>query len=120
MAAASVTSAHWQRGKEIKHKIIANRLSLKENYAKSLDERSRREYKVKITQLTHNQPIIQPNGLFEIYNIKESDLQFVRTILGRQDFIEYIQASGEKLDFGKLNIHGIPAKKYKITGKIKF
>jgi hypothetical protein len=54
------------------------------------------------------------------YNVKETDLPFVKAILTRQDFIEYIQASGEKYDFSKVSYKGIPSKKYKLTGEIRF
>jgi hypothetical protein len=105
--------------KELRHKVIANRLSLKENYRARLTERERRDYYTKISQLTHYQPIIQPNGLFEIYNIKEVDLAVVLSNLRRQNEVEYVQKSAEKLDFSKLSYHGIPSKLYKIIGKIK-
>jgi hypothetical protein len=105
--------------KELRHKVIANRLSLKENYRERLTEKERRDYYTKISQLTHYQPIIQLNGLFEIYNVKEVDLAVVLSNLRRQNEVEYVQKSAEKLDFSKLSYHGIPSKLYKIVGKIK-
>jgi hypothetical protein len=105
--------------KELRHKVIANRLSLKENYKKYLTEKEKREYHTKITQLTHYQPIIQPNGLFEIYNVKEVNLAVVLSNLRRLDEVEYVQKSAEKIDFSKVAYYGIPSKLYKIIGKIK-
>jgi hypothetical protein len=49
-----------------------------------LDEKTRRDYVVKISQLTHNQPVIQQNGLFQIYNVKESDYNTIIAVLRRQ------------------------------------
>lgn len=104
--------------KELRHKVIATRLSLKENYDR-LTEKERRDYYNKISQLTHYQPVIQLNGLFEIYNVKEVDLAVVLSNLRRQNEVEYIQKSAEKLDFSKISYQGIPSKLYKIVGKIK-
>jgi hypothetical protein len=89
--------------KELRHKVIANRLSLKENYRERLTEKERRDYYTKISQLTHYQPIVQPNGLFEIYNVKEVDLPIVLSNLRRQTEVEYVQQSAEKFDFSRLN-----------------
>lgn len=103
--------------KELRHEVIAHRLSLYEDFRR-LTEKERRDYYNKISQLTHYQPLIQANGLFEIYNVKEVDLHVVLSNLRRQPEVEYVHQSAEKLDFSKINYHGIPSKLYKITGKI--
>ena len=105
--------------KELKNKIISNKLSLTESKYKNLTTKEITDYRIKISQLTNYPALVQANGLFEIYNVKETDFHFIQTILGRQDFIEYIQKSAEKLDFSKLYYQGIPTKKYKVIGKIK-
>jgi hypothetical protein len=105
--------------KDLRNEIIAANLSLTEAVKTNLTEKQRREYYIKINQLTHYQPIIQLNGLFELYNVKEVDLQIVLSNLRRQSEVEYVQASAEKLDFSKVSYHGMPSKLYKITGKIK-
>lgn len=104
--------------KELRHKVIAQRLSLHEDFRR-LTEKERRDYYNKISRLTNYQPIIQLNGLFEIYNVKEIDLSIVLSNLRRQNEIEYIQQSAEKFDYSKINYHGIPAKLYKLIGKLK-
>ena len=104
--------------KELRHKVIATRLSLKENYGR-LTEKERRDYYNKISQLTHYQPIVQSNGLFELSNVKEVDLAVVLSNLRRQSKIEYVNASSERLDFSKLSYRGIPSKLYHLVGKIK-
>ena len=104
--------------KELRHKVIAQRLSLHEDFRR-LTEKERRDYYNKISRLTNYQPIIQINGLFEIYNVKEVDLQIVLSNLRRQTEVEYVQQSAEKFDFSRLNYSGIPAKLYKIVGKLR-
>jgi hypothetical protein len=103
--------------KELRHKVISQRLSLHEKF-RMLTEKERREYYNKISQLTHYQPQIQPNGLFELYNVKEVDLAVVLSNLRRQPEIEYARQSAERLDFSRINYQGIPARLYRIIGKI--
>jgi predicted nucleotidyltransferase len=103
--------------KELRHKVISQRLSLHESF-RTLTEKERRDYYNKISQLTHYQPQIQPNGLFELYNVKEVDLAVVLSNLRRQPEIEYARQSAEKLDFSRINYQGIPARLYRIIGKI--
>jgi hypothetical protein len=57
--------------------------------------------------------------LFELYNVKEVDLPIVLSNLRRQTEVEYVQQSAEKFDFSRLNYSGIPAKLYKIIGKLR-
>ena len=104
--------------KELRHRVIARRLSLREDF-RHLTEKERRDYYNKISRLTNYQPIIQLNGLFEIYNVKEIDLPIVLSNLRRQNEVEYVQQSAEKFDYSKINYSGIPAKLYKIIGKLK-
>jgi predicted nucleotidyltransferase len=104
--------------KELRHKVIAQRLSLHEDFRR-LTETERRDYYNKISRLTNYQPIIQLNGLFELYNVKEVDLPIVLSNLRRQTEVEYVQQSAEKFDFSRLNYSGIPAKLYKIIGKLR-
>ena len=103
--------------KELRHKVISQRLSLHEGY-RLLTEKERRDYYNKISQLTHYQPQIQSNGLFELYNVKEVDLAVVLSNLRRQPEVEYARQSAEKLDFSRINYQGIPARLYRIIGKI--
>jgi predicted nucleotidyltransferase len=103
--------------KELRHKVISQRLSLHESF-RMLTEKERREYYNKISQLTHYQPQIQPNGLFELYNVKEVDLAVVLSNLRRQPEVEYARQSAERLDFSRINYQGIPARLYRIIGKI--
>ena len=84
-----------------------------------LTEKERYDYRIKISQLTHYQPIIQLNGLFELYNVKEDDADFILSILRRQPWVDYVQKSAERYDFSKISYAGLPSRLYKISGRIK-
>ena len=49
-----------------------------------LTEKERANYVNIISHLTHNQPIIQQNGIFQIHNVEESDYQYIVALLRRQ------------------------------------
>ena len=84
-----------------------------------LDERTRRDYVVKIAQIAHDQPIVHSNGIFELYNISEQDANFIIPNLRREPWVEYVSKSGGKYDYSKMSYQGIPSLKLHITGKIK-
>lgn len=84
-----------------------------------LDEKTRREYVVKIAQIAHDQPIVHPNGIFELHNISEQDANFIIPNLRRMPWVEYISKAGGRYDYSKMSYQGIPALKLNITGKIK-
>lgn len=84
-----------------------------------LAEKERINYVNIISRLTHNQPIIQQNGIFQIHNIKEDEYQYLLTLLRRQSWIEYVSATAGKFDFNKISYQGMPKRLYTISGKIK-
>lgn len=49
-----------------------------------LTEKERINYVNIISRLTHNQPIIQQNGIFQIHNVEENEYQHLLTLLRRQ------------------------------------
>lgn len=83
-----------------------------------LTRTERQEYYNEISRTTFYQPIIQENGTFEIYNVKENDLMVILTKLNSLPFIEYANKSSSKLDLSHLK-NGLPTKQYRIIGKIK-
>ena len=85
----------------------------------NLKEPERRDAVIKITRLTHYQPIVQLNGIFEIYNVKEDDVNFVLTILRRQSWVEYADKSAERYDFSKMSYAGLPSRYWCVRGKIR-
>ena len=84
-----------------------------------LAEKERINYVNIISRLTHNQPIIQQNGIFQIHNIKEDEYQYLLTLLRRQSWIEYVSATAGRFDFNKISYQGMPKRLYTISGKIK-
>ena len=84
-----------------------------------LAEKERINYVNIISRLTHNQPIIQQNGIFQIHNIKEDEYQYILTLLRQQSWIEYVSATAGKFDFNKISYQGMPKRLYTISGKIK-
>lgn len=106
--------------KKYKNELMSKRLSLTER----MSNRKRQEAIAKITSIVHTQPIIQDNGLFYVYNMKESDAQFaVKQLKTLTDMIEYVSINESgKYDFNNIN-HllrtGQPAKYYSIRGQLK-
>ena len=109
-----------QELKDIKNEIIENRLTLEAlTEAANIDEKTRLIYRNKLAQIAHNQPIIQTNGLFNIYNVKADDADYIIRELYRQDLVEFVSKSADKFDFSKINFNGMPSRYYTISGKIK-
>ena len=84
-----------------------------------LTEKERANYVNIISRLTHNQPIIQQNGIFQIHNVEENEYQYLLTLLRRQSWIEYVSATAGRFDFNKISYQGMPKRLYTISGKIK-
>ena len=84
-----------------------------------LTEKERVNYVNIISRLTHNQPIIQQNGIFQIHNVEENEYQYLLTLLRRQSWIEYVSATAGRFDFNKISYQGMPKRLYTISGKIK-
>lgn len=84
-----------------------------------LTEKERINYVNIIGRLTHNQPIIQQNGIFQIHNVEENEYQHLLTLLRRQSWIEYVSATAGRFDFNKISYQGMPKRLYTISGKIK-
>ena len=84
-----------------------------------LTEKERVNYVNIISRLTHNQPIIQQNGIFQIHNVEENEYQYIVALLRRQSWIDYVSATAGKFDFNKISYQGMPKRLYTISGKIK-
>ena len=84
-----------------------------------LTEKERVNYVNIISRLTHNQPIIQQNGIFKIHNVEENEYQYIVALLRQQSWIEYVSATAGKFDFNKISYQGMPKRLYTISGKIK-
>jgi len=91
--------------------------SLEESY---YSDRELEEFKIKIWQLAHSQPIVQRNGMFNIYNVLENDVNGILGKLRSLDFIDYVNKDSGKFDFSKPAMPGKgQPRKYNIYGKIK-
>ena len=104
--------------KELRDKIVTAKLSITD-LQENLQNRELDFYRQEIQKLTHEQPIIQPNGIFELYNVREDDARFILNVLRRQDFIEYVQMSASKFDFQTMSRMGRPAQYYRIIGQLR-
>jgi predicted nucleotidyltransferase len=104
--------------KEFKNELISKRLSL----AEQLDVQNRREAYRLICQATGSTPIIQDNGLFFVYNLKERDIHRAVNALKRLPCVEEVSACDSgKYDFSdtaRIAMHNLPAKYYNIRGKL--
>ena len=88
----------------------------------SLSEKERRDYLTQIAQLSHHQPIVHNNGIFEIYNVSEDESMQIVSILSQQKWTEWVQRTAGRFDFSNwktITGAGIPARLYTIRGKIK-
>ena len=105
--------------KQGKNKMEAKSLSL-ESLKEQLDERKRHQYMIKIMQTIHIQPIIQSNNYFFIYNVPESDVNYIISALKRLPFIKTVERGGAgKYDFSHINPVKLPQRLFTITGTIK-
>lgn len=104
--------------KDTRNELISKRLSLEER----LDAKSRRDAYIAIARAAGTNPIIQDNGLFYIYNLKESEvsskLRAIKNLPMVQD--AFAQDSG-KYDFSdtlQIALHQMPSKYYNIRGQL--
>ena len=104
--------------KELRDKVVSDKLTLEE-LNEGLSRKDLERHRTEIQRLTFEQPIIQPNGLFELYNIKERDVQNILSVLRKQDFIDSVQASASRYDFNTFARSGIPSQLYRIYGQLK-
>ena len=101
-----------------KHELISKRLSLEER----LDRQTRQEVYNQITRAAGSPPIIQDNGMFFIYNLKESDVNSaVRALNKLPSVLEAVAYDSGKYDFNdvlRIATHKLPAKYYNIRGQL--
>jgi predicted nucleotidyltransferase len=104
--------------KSAKHELISKRLSLEEH----LIEKSRRDAYIQIARAAGSAPMIQDNGMFFIYNIKESEINSkVRALKSLPIIQEVFAQDSGKYDFNdvlRIATHNLPAKYYNIRGQL--
>ena len=101
-----------------KHELISKRLSLEER----LDKQTRQIIYDEITRAAGAPPIIQSNGLFFIYNLKESDIDSAIRALNKLSSVrEVIAYDSGKYDFSNIlhiAVNKLPTKYYNIRGQL--
>jgi predicted nucleotidyltransferase len=110
--------------KQSKNDLISKRLSLEERFDRQTRTNQwRRDVVMKLERAAGTQPIVQDNGTFYIYNIKESDIDSRLQAIKRLSFVSEVYSSDSgKYDFSdvvRMATHNLPAKYYNIRGKIK-
>jgi len=124
---------YLDRLKDLKNELLGKELSLEEtieNIANSeledipegldmLTNKQITEYRIKIAQLAHTQPLINAYGKFTISNVRENDADYICRILKAQDFIVSVNKTPGRFDFKAMATTGMPGRMYNITGQIK-
>ena len=73
----------------------------------------------KITQICGSQPIIQDNGMFFIYNLRQSEVESkVRALRALPFVLEVTSYESGKYDFSQMMQTQLPTKYYNIRGKV--
>lgn len=104
--------------KELRDRVIENRLSLSERLEEDFDGYTLDDYKTKIWSLTGRQPLMQENGIFEIYNVPEAEALQLVDLLNRQEFVSHARLSSSKFDYSKVGAGMRPSRIYKILGQL--
>ena len=104
--------------KDLRNELRSKELSL-ESLQERLDERTRREYQIQISQIAHNQAILDVGGNFVIHLVKESDVNSILSNLRQLDFVEHVSKIAGKFDFSHPVFTGIQPRYWTIQGKIK-
>lgn len=91
-----------------------------ETLNEGFDVRKINEIKNELSKIAHSQAVVQNNGLFNIYNIKESDIYCIMSQIRRLDYIDWVQESAGKYDFSIIGMPGrLQPRYHNIYGKIK-
>jgi hypothetical protein len=105
--------------KEYRNELMSKRLSLEEK----LDRQARIDIYNQLARAAGTQPIIQDNGIFFIYNLRESDINRILSNIRRLSFVVDAQANTSgKYDFSNtldLAMNRMPKQYYNIRGTIK-
>lgn len=104
--------------KDSRNDLISKRLSLEEH----INHKTRMDIYNQIAIAAGSAPIIQDNGMFFIYNLKESDINSVTNALRRLPCVSEVTAyDSGKYDFSdvmRIATHKVPAKYYNIRGQL--
>lgn len=105
--------------KDSRNILVSKRLSLEER----LDRQTRAEIYNQLTKAAGTQPIIQDNGMFFIYNLKEAQINTAVQALRKLPCVSEVHAyDSGKYDFSnviQIATHKLPTKYYNIRGQLK-
>ena len=103
------------------HLIKIERLA--SDFSENLEEEFNKEmlltYAKEIQEATNYFPIMQENGIFEIYNLPENTVNLTLSQINNLDFIEWVQKAVTNFNVSADTLMNIPSRKYKIYGQIK-
>ena len=88
--------------------------SLEEDYNNNLED-----YAKQIQAATNYFPIMQENGIFEIYNLPENTVNLTLMQIKNLDFVEWAQKSVTNFNISADMLMGMPSRKYKIWGQVE-
>lgn len=104
--------------KDSRNELVSKRLSLEERF----DRQARADAYAQIAQIAGSQPIIQDNGMFFVYNLKESEINSKVQALQKLPIVQEVHAyDNGKYDFNdvlRIATHKMPAKYYDIRGSL--
>lgn len=90
-----------------------------EELNEALSMRDIYRYRAELQRLTYHQPIIQQNGRFDFYNVKDNEVDYLIRQLRNLDYIDYVQKNAGKYDFSHPNFKGLQPRLYNVYGFIK-
>ena len=77
------------------------------------------DYAKQIQTATNYFPIMQENGLFEIYNLSENTVNLTLMQIKNLEFVQWVQKAVTNFNASALALSNVPQRKYKIYGQVK-
>lgn len=109
---------HLDKLKDARYDLISKRLSLEER----LNSKARNDAYAQIARVAGTPPIIQDNGMFFIYNLKESEIsskvQALKVLPIVKEVFAYDNGKYDFSDVMRMAVQKIPNKYYNIRGVI--
>jgi len=96
--------------------MFANGYSVHER----LDEHTRLKWAEELRRITHGNAIVQPNGNFDIHNVKERDVENLMSQIRRLHGVKWVQSSAGRFDFSHPALPGqLQTRYFQIYGQLK-
>lgn len=108
--------------KELRNELLSKAFSLESLQAEKLTEEilepQEPNYEQLILRNTGKLPIIHPNGMFEIYNVQENEVNRICTILQTMPVVQWVNKNQTRFVVNPANLNGLPLKIYRIYGQL--